>query len=253
MGMAKLPPPPDALEKRRAHMSFEDWNSYTSGNVFTTTTAGAGAAAVSATLPDGILVYSPTDSTLNREVYVATTNSLFAILASKPLMCEFSLQYTEANTNKAIIGCGFMSAVGAASLQDTTGLPKASFTGAVIFKVPNSTVWQTCSSVGTTQTTTTSTTTAGGTQEQILKIVIEPVSATIAEVTYYVNDQQLLMATGRPGQNKIKDQLTYTGAAAMQLFACCKNGSTTPETLNEDYRGWSQHRGPLYGLAIGSY
>jgi hypothetical protein len=44
----------------------------------------------------------------------------------------------------------------------------------------------------------------------------------------------------------IKDQLTYTGAAAMQFFVVCKNGSTTPESLNVDYVAWEQSRAPLY-------
>jgi hypothetical protein len=245
MGMGKVDLH-DSLEKRRTHGDFEDWNNYTSGNKWTTTTAGSGAAAVSATLPDGVLQLTPVDSSANREVYVATTNSLFKIQSGKNLYGEIYLQYSEANTNQAIIGFGFMSSVGAASLQDTTGIPKTSFSGAVMYKVPGALVWQTCSSVGTVQNFNTSTKAVGGASYQVLRIEINPVSATIAEVSYWINDTQLLLATGRPGQNLIKDQLTYTGAAAMQFFVCCKNGSTTPESLNVDYSAWEQSRAPLY-------
>lgn len=244
MGMVKCDTH-DSLMKRRTHGIFQDWNYYSSGGEFTTTTGGAGAATVGSA-PYGILTLAPTDSTLNREVYVATTNSLFLIQNNHILIAEAFLQFSEANTNKANIAFGFMSAVGAASMADNTGEPKASFSGAVIYKVPGGTLWKTCSSVGTTPNTSTSNTTAGGTAYVALRIEIEPVSATIAEVTYYVNDIQLQTSGGRPGQNYIKDQLTYTGALNMQLFTMCKNGSTTPETLLEDYRAAEQLRAPLY-------
>lgn len=248
MGMSKYQVH-DSARLRDTHGSFQDWNYYASGNEYTTTTAGSGAASVGSGA-DGILTYSPTDSTQNREVYVATTNAIFAITANKALMCEFMIQYTEQNTNQAIIAVGFGSGVGSAYMQNTTGAPPSSFTGAIIYKTPGSLVWQTCSSVGSTQNlnTSTQTTQPANNAYQILRIEIMPVSSTIAEVTYYVNDVQLLLAGGRPGQNYIKDQLTYTGAAAMQLFGCCKNGSTTPEQLKEDYRFWEQKRGPLYNI-----
>ncbi|MES2342309.1 MAG: hypothetical protein V4597_11570 [Pseudomonadota bacterium] len=231
----------DALRLRRTHGYLEEWNNYTSGGLFTTTTGGS-ATATAGNSTFGILTLAAIDSSLNREVYVATTNALFALTASHNLYAECFCQFAEANTNKANVAFGFMNSVGAASMQDTTGEPKTTFSGAVIYKVPGGTVWKTCSSVGTTQTVTTSTTTAGGAAYHRLAIEINPVSATLAEVTYWVDDVQLQAAGGRPGQSLIKDQLTYTGAVNMQLFACLKNGSTTPETLLVDYMAWEQLR-----------
>lgn len=232
----------DRLKLRRTFGYMEDFEWYTTGQMWTTTTAGGGAATVTAGSAYGILNLAPTDSTLNREVYVATTTSLFLIANNRPIVAEAFLQFSEANTNKANIAFGLMNSVGAASMQDTTGEPKTSFSGAVIYKVPGGTVWKTASSLATTQTVNVSDTTAGGTSYAKLRIEIMPVSSTIAEVTYYVNDVQLKTSGGRPGQTSIKDQLTYTGAVAMQLFVCCKNGSTSPETLNVDYIGWEHLR-----------
>ena len=245
MGMVKCDVS-DAMIKRRTHMRFEDFDNFTSGGLWTTTTAGSGAASVGNT-QWGQINLLPTDNTTNREVYVATTNALFLIKNNINLVAECYLQFSEAATNKANIAFGFMSSVGAASMADTTGEPKASFSGAVIYKVPGATVWKCASSVGTGLVgPTISTKTAGGTSFQALRIEIHPVSTTIAEVTYYVNDIQLLQTTGRPGQNLIKDQLTYTSAAAMQLFVMCKNGQASAESLFVDYIAWSQLRAPLY-------
>ena len=74
------------------------------------------------------------------------------------------------------------------------------------------------------------------------------ISSTLAEVTYYVDGNQLKTATGRPGTGKIKDQLTYTGAIAMGMFVMCKNGSTTPESLLVDYMGAELLRATFTGF-----
>lgn len=249
MGMNKLDVH-DSLDKHRTHGFFEDWNEYTSGNKWTTTTAGGGQAAVTSSSAFGILNLAPTDSTQDREVYVETTNSLFALTNNKALLAEAYIQYTEANVNNACIAFGFMSAVGAASMQSFANgnAPKTSFTGAIIYKVGGGTQWKTCSSVGSTQNINQSDTTAGGAAYVRLKVLLEPVSSTICEVTYYVDGNQLKTSGGRPGQTLIKDQLTYTGALGMQLFVCCKNGSTTPETLNVDYIAWEQLRALFTGF-----
>jgi hypothetical protein len=221
----------DELAKRRTMKLWNDFLWYSSGGEFASTLGGAASAAVGSGL-GGLLTISTIDSTLNREAYVATTMSLFAYSANFPFMGEAYLQYAEANTNKANIAFGFMSGVGAASMLDNTGEPKTSFSGAVIYKVPGGTNWKTCSSIGTTQTVSQSDTLAGGSAFVRLQIVVEPISSTIAEVTYYVDGVQLKVANSR---TPIKDQVTYTGAVAMQEFVCVKNGSTTPEILTVDY------------------
>lgn len=231
----------DHLVKRRTFGRLDDFETYLTGGVWTTTTGGSGSA--SAAGKNGLLTLACVDSTTNREVYVATTASLFLIEANKPLICEMYARFDEANTNKANIAFGFMSSVGAASIADTTGEPKSSYSGAVIYKVPGGTTWKTQSSIGTTQTTTATSKTAGGAY-QVLRIEIMPVSSTIAEISYFVNGLQLMDTASIP--RPIKDSVTYTGVLAMQLFACCKNGSTSAESLLVDYMAYEQLRAPLW-------
>lgn len=213
---------------------FDDFQNYATGGLWTTTAGGSATITVGAGL-GGLLTLATVDSTDNREVYLESTTALFSFVANKPFMAEISLQFTEANTNAANIAFGFMSAVGAASMQDDGAGPKADFTGAVIYKVDGGTVWKAASSLSTTQEISTSTTTAGGSDYQRLRIECKPVSSTLAEITYYVDGIQLKSTGGRPGTSKIKHNLTYTGALNMQLFACCKNGSVSAETLVIDY------------------
>lgn len=232
------------FQLRRTMGLWDDFLSYTSGQLWTTTkdttpTVAAGDA------QGGILTLTG-DTTGNDEAYAALTNQVFKYTDKMPIIGEAAVQFAEANTNQAAMMFGFMSAVGANAIVDTTGEPKASFSGAVIYKTPGSTVWKTCSSIGTTQTKNTSDTTAGGSAFQRLLIEIMPVSATLAEVTYYVDGIQLKSSGGRPGQTKIKDQVTYTGAAAMGLFVGMKQIATgVAEVLKVDYIA-AEHLTRLY-------
>lgn len=246
MGMQKLDQH-DAALKRRTFGDFEEFDFYSSGGRWTSTLGGSATAAAGDAV-GGQLTISCVDSVTNREAYVKMTNQLFKYQANTPIQVEAYLQFSEANTNKANIAFGLMSSVGAASILDTTGEPKTNFSGAVIYKVPGGTQWKTCSSIGTTQTTTQSDTTAGGASFQRLMIEIMPISSTLAEVTYFVDGVQLKTATGRPGTTKVKDQVTYTGAVSMALFVCCKNGSTSPESLAVDYVWWEELRALFTGF-----
>jgi hypothetical protein len=236
----------DALLKRRTFGLFDDFAYYVSTDLWTTVADGATVAA--SALEGGILTLTG-DTTLNDEVNVATTLACFKFVSSNPLMCELFVQYSEANTNKMNFGFGFTSAGGSADmLVDTTGEPAASFSGAIIYKVPGGTQWKTCSSLGSTQTKNQSDTTAGGTAYQRLQIVVEPVSSTIAEVTYYVDGIQLKTTGGRPGTTLIKDQLTYTSAVVMNLWFGLKQGSTTAEAAAVDYAAAEQLRATFTGF-----
>lgn len=242
----------EEMRLRRTLLVFDDFTDYTSAASngvagWTTVTGGSGTVSCGDLL-GGQINLLPTDSTTNREVYVRSTRQVWKFSSTGSMCCEALLQFSEANTNKANIAFGFMSGVAAASMADTTGEPKSSFSGAVIYKVPGGTVWKTCSSLGTTQTVNTSDTTAGGSSFQRLRIEIMPLSSTLAEVTYFVDGVQLKTTGGRPGTTQIKDQLTYTGAIAMGLFVMCKNGSTTPESLFVDYIGAELLRATFTGF-----
>ena len=246
----------DVMELRRTMLWFDDFQEYISaasnGSGWTTVTAGSGAATVGDTV-GGVIDMLPTDSTLNREVYVKSTHQLWKFANNAPMCCEAFLQFSEQNTNKANIAFGWMSSVAAASMADNTGEPKSSFSGAIIYKVPGATVWKCASSVGTVMggaggVAQVSDTTAGGSAFTRLRIEWMPVSSTLGEVTYYVDGVQLKTSGGRPGAAPIKDQLTYTGALVMNLFVMVKNGSTTPEQLHVDYIGAESLRALFTGF-----
>ncbi|HVI05016.1 MAG TPA: hypothetical protein VM711_02855 [Sphingomicrobium sp.] len=229
----------DVMGLRRTMLLFDDFQEYISGasngSGWTSVLKSTGTAAVGDGF-GGILTVTSA-ATLNDDNYVKGSHQIFGFAQNKPFMAECYLQYSEANTNKANVVFGFMSGVAAGAMQDTTGEPKTSFSGAVIYKVPGGTQWKTASSVGTTQTVNQSDTTAGGSAYTRLLIQVLPVSSTLAEVTYFVDGVQLKTSGGRPGQTKIKDQLTYTGSLAFSIFFGIKPGSGTGEVLNVDYCG----------------
>lgn len=235
----------DSLKLRRTFGGFDDFHHYTSGGAWTSTVEGSASITVG-DAANGILTLAAIDSTDNRELYLKSTNEVFLFAEGIMQVFECRLKFTEANVSAANVGFGVANAVGNDLLVDGGGGMKTSGSFAAIYKVDGGTVWKTASSVGSTQNLSTSTKTAGGSAYQILRIEVCPISSTIAEVTYYVNDVQLLMTGGRPGQNLIKDQLTYTSATEMQLFVALKNGSTSPESVLVDYIAWEQQRGTLY-------
>lgn len=181
----------------------------------------------------GVLSITPSDATAgdNDEAYVMLAQETFLLAASKPLLFEAYVQFSEANTDDANILAGFMDAVGANALVDNGAGPKTTFSGAVLCKVDGGTKWVFVTSVSTTQTSTTSTTTAGGSSYQRLRIEITPISSTEAEARPFVDGVQLLQTNGIP----IMHRITYTGATEMQAAVGVKNGGTNAETLLVDY------------------
>lgn len=237
----------DRLQVNPRPYSFrEDFATFASGGLWTALLQGGatiGTATPGVGQITGVLTLSTIDSLVNRECYVKTTIDQLALAARAPLAVECALQFNEAsNGATSIIAFGLMSAVAAQSMQDNTGEPKTSFTGAVIYKTPGVTTWKTCSSVGTAQTKSISTSPAGGQASapdnafHRLRIEISPIDGSqLAEVTYYFDGAQMRTASARPGLNKIKDQLSYAGALPMGIFLCCKNGDTMPESMNVNW------------------
>src|SRR5262249_25012313 len=97
--------------------------------------------------------------------------------------------------------------------------------------VDGETVWRCVSSKGTTQTITQSTKSAGGTTPQTLRVEVQPVDGSSAEVTFYVDDEPLKDTSG----SVIKHTVAYASAAAMQAGVCAKAGGANSEVVNVDY------------------
>jgi len=192
----------------------------------------------------GILAIVPSDGTVadNDEAYVESANEVFKFAADKPLLFEARVQFTEANTDDANILVGLMDAVAANSLQDNGAGPPSSYSGAVFFKIDGGTVWQTETSLSTTQTTNELTSTnvnnlskksqtAGGSAYQVLRIEFMPYSSTNAYVTFFVD-----------GVAVAQHDYIFTSATEMQIALGVKNGGANLETLNVDYVSCSQER-----------
>lgn len=234
---------PDLIEKRGVFTIEDDFTADIAAANWVSTLTDTGTASVGDTV-GGVLAIVPSDGTVadNDEAYVESPNEVFKFAADKPLFFEARVQFTEANTDDANILVGLMDAVGADSLVDNGGGPKASYSGATFFKVDGSTVWQVETSLATTQTTTElsatnvnnlakKAVTAGGSAYQTLRIVVTPYSSTNAYVDFFVDGVQVA-----------QHDYVFTSATEMQVALGVKNGSTNLETLNVDYVACSQKR-----------
>ncbi len=237
--VALLNLPPDVLAKRMTHGFFEDFDQFVTGDRFTDTSADTGAAVANVDAAGGTVTLT-TGGTDNNECYLLSTKELFLFAADKPILFECRSKYTEANTDDANIFQGLMNAVAADSILDDGAGPKASFSGVGFYKVDGGTRWQCISSLGTTRTTTDLTAalsldklakTAGGGSYQLFRIEVVPISSTVAEVCFYIDDA--LVA---------KHSLTYTSATEMNAAIGVKAGGANSEVVTVDYISCWQKR-----------
>ncbi len=120
---------------------------------------------------------------------------------------------------------GLMDAVAANALQNDGAGPKASYSGAVFYKVDGETVWRCESSIGASQVTTQTSVTAGGSTAQRLTIEFQPITSSLGEVRFFIDDA--LVA---------KHAITFSSATEMQVVLGVKDGDASDEeTLNVDY------------------
>ena len=222
---------PDSVEKRRLAFGVEDdFLSYSDGDLWTKLSADGGS--VGATSAAGGVLALVTGSTDNDEVAVATTNEIFKIASGKTIEAQALVQFTEANTDDANVLVGLADAIGANTLLDGGGGPKASYSGACFYKVDGGTKWVVESSIGGTQSTNTTNVTAGGSAYQHLRIQIVPVNSTEADVFFWIDGIQCRDSTT---SDLIAHRITYTGATEMDFGVVVKAGGGNAETVNVDY------------------
>src|SRR5690606_15611651 len=111
----------------------------------------------------------------------------FLFAAGKPAMAQCRLQYAEAATDDANAIFGFMDAVGADSLIDNGGGPKAEFDGAVFYKIDGGTRWRVRSSNATAHVDHQIENVAGGAAFVTLRIEVIPRADGYAEVSYWID------------------------------------------------------------------
>ncbi len=222
--------PEAAFLGRRTHGFFEDFYEFVSGDLWTLVTAVDGTATVQDAAGGKIVLTSAVATAGNEDCYLKSNKETFKFASHKPLWFETLLSFTEAATNQANVIAGLMDAVASNALQNDGAGPKASYSGAVFYKVDGETVWRCQSSVGASQTTTQTNVTASG--EQRLTIEFHPLAGAIGEVRFFIDDA--LAA---------KHRLDFTSATEMQVILGLKDGNASDEeTLTIDYAACYQLR-----------
>lgn len=229
---------PSAMKDRDAFGFLDDLEWYISPHRFTSLSADAGVTAPveasSATAVGGVVTMS-TGATDNNEVAFGTTNAFFLLADNKPFFGEALVQYAEANTDDANIAVGFADTINAADfLLDNGAGPRSSWSGAVIYKVDSGSVnnWRVRSSNGTTFTDNVTQIAAGGSAFVRLRVEVADYTATLAQVTYFIDGLQLRdNVTNLP----IVHTVAYASAAAMKFGVYLKAGGANSETLLTDY------------------
>jgi hypothetical protein len=244
----------DELEKKRTAFLFDDFQTYTSGTSYwTSTLTGTGPTVTNPNGESGVISLGNAASTANASAIVATTRSNWTFAAARPMYGEAQIQYTEAATSGCAIYFGFSSAFAAAFLADGTGVPIGVFSGAGIYKQFGDTLWRGIVSVGSTQQLT------GGTLEssqpspttafQVLRVQVDVQGANL-EVSLFAGLRDL------PGGDSIyppyggqqlrdpvwskplKLRVPWAGAAAMQFGIMVKQlNAASAETVVCDYLG----------------
>lgn len=236
--LVRTPPGFDLISQVVGRM--DHFTSFLSGGEWTTVATDSGTATVG-DAANGELALAPSDGTVadNDEIYVKATNETLLFAANRAISFAALVKWTEGNVDDLNVAVGFMNAVAANSILDDGGGPKASFSGAVFYKVDGGTVWRVRSSIGTTYTDSITNITAGGSAYQLLEIEFRAIDATLGEISFMIDGQVVRDTNNYP----IKHQITYTGATEMQAFAGAKNGAiTTVETLKVDAMAYWQSR-----------
>lgn len=238
MGMTVLQTPASFDIGKYTFGFDEDFLWFISPHLWTDTSADSGASWAATDAAGGIAT-GVTGAVDNNEAYLLTTQEIFLIAANKPIIAEATLQFAEAQTNKANVAFLLADAIAADTIVDDGAGLKASFSGAAIYKVDGGTVWKCMVSIGSTQTIVTTTATAGGSSYQRLRIEIKPVTSTIAEASFFIDNGNGMVPlvdasqTARPN-TPVKISFTYTGATEMGCGVGVKAGGSSSQTVLVD-------------------
>lgn len=244
--MAKLSPLDVHIRQRQIAALFDDFFEYVDTQRWTKVLDGtnAGTVAAGGSAQGGQLVLTTSAGHTSNVAMVHTTNKPFLIAQDQPLIAEARLQFTEQNTNEANVVFGLSSVItGQGGLFNADTGVSSNFSGALIYKLGGTSQWNTISSIGAVQTITkVNTLDANGKASDgnwhTFRIEIQPITASLAEVRYFIDGLQLRSTVVPTAVMGIVDQMTYTGAAAMAVVAGIESGATTAtnaEVLNVDY------------------
>lgn len=239
MGQSLLLLPPSDKVAMQTSGYMDDLEGYVTGDRFTALAADAGSSVARTDAANGVVALT-TGGTDNNEAAIRTSQEVFLFAADKPIYCVGRFQYAEAATNAANVAFGLADAVGANLLLDDGAGPKASYSGALLYKVDGETTWRFQTSIGSTKTTTVLSAantltkkdyTAGGSGYVVAEIEFSPITATVADISLKIN-----------GEHVVKHAITFTSATEMHQAAYVKAGSANSQVLNVDLLGCRQSR-----------
>jgi hypothetical protein len=221
-------PAPTRFFDRDAYVLFDDFNEFVTADVWTSAVAGTGTVA-----HDGSVGRSHMElfnTAANDAAVLATTHEMFKFIASKAMYCEGRIIFTDVDTDDGMVAFGWADALAATTLADTTGAVTAT-DAALIYKLPDTTVWAFHTEINGSATATTSGTTAGGTAHQQLAIDIIPRSSTVFEARPFVDGVQLKDSSG----NKIMHTITLGTATDLDFGVMTKSNDAADFSLFVDY------------------
>lgn len=222
------------LQRRRNYELWDEGFNATTGGDFTHLVADGGSSVAVTNVAGAALLFT-TGATDNNECARSSTAKPFLVAANLPMMTAGRLSYTENATNKANVFFGFSSAFAANLMLDDGAGPATNMSAAAFYKVDGSTTWSVIVSNGTNQTLATLTAavsrdklvkTAGGGVYQALRVEINPISSTLAEVMFFIDDVLVYKVA----------EWTFTSIAQMGFGTYLKAGGAGGEVLTLDYQ-----------------
>ncbi len=234
MGLPLVPELDALLKGQRVAWVWDDFQSYTDGQMWT---KGGASNAIAASDHNNGWLSIITGGSQNNEAWVASTRKNWQFRLGAPMEFVCRINFAEANVNTAAIYAGFSSAFATGLISTSTAAALASsFSGAGFYLFTGSTTWGCATSIGTTQQTQLSNVAASpNTNDQTLRVVVKPNQALgVAEVTFAIDGNPVL----DPSQKKpteLKQIITYSGAARMGIGVYVQTNSGNAETLNLDF------------------
>lgn len=219
---------PTARFNREEYFVFDDFVSFTDAQLWTVAVAGTGTA-----VHDGSTGQSAVElfgTAANDAAVLATTHEIFKFIASKSMVYEARVKTADVDTDDGMWAFGFADALAATTMADSTGAITAT-DAALIYKLPDTTVYAFHTEINGTAVSSVSDTTRSVTDWQTLRIEILPRSSTVFEARPYVDGVQLKTSAGVP----IKHDITLGTATELDMGGLIKTNDAADFSLFVDY------------------
>lgn len=227
MGSKILKPSPLLMNGRDQFELFDHFVSFTDAQLWTVAVVTTGTVAHEGPGRSRLKFFNTAAADA---AVLATTHEIFKFTASKAIMAEANIIFTDVDTDDGHVGFGFADALAATTMADTTGAITAT-DAAMIYKLPDTTVWAFHTEINGTAVASVSDTTAGGSSAQTLRIEIVPRSSTVLEARPYVDGVQLKTSAGVP----IKHDITLGTATDLDFGVIQKSNDAADFTMYADW------------------